>query len=158
MPVLTNYWPGFWVDLRTAIRTQWPEVATNLRTLQAQKINWVNLVEGGQMAFPYIVIHVEPARDMPEWGIQNEVYGVDVTFYYLAADAQGIAPTLEAKMKLMQDYLLSTPSAWTTLQVLEMRAVDVTEVNAVNASMLEQHTPFTAGAVSFTCLVGETLV
>jgi hypothetical protein len=158
MPVLTNYWPGFWVDLRGSIRLQWPEVATNLRTIQAQKINWVNLLEGGQLAFPYVVIHVEPARDMPDWGIQNQMYGVDVTLYYLAADAQGIAPTLEGKMKTMQDYLLSNPAAWTTLQVLEMRAVDVTEVNNVNASMLEQHMPFTAGAVSFTCLVGETLV
>ena len=158
MPVLINYWSGFWTDLRTAITTQWPEVGKNLRSIQAQKLNWVNLIESGNLTFPYVVIHVEPARDVDTWGLQNQTYEVDVTFYYLAADAQGIAPILEAKMKTMQDYLMSQTPAFTTLQVLNMRSIDVTEANEVSASMLEQHMPFTAGAVSFTALVGETLV
>ena len=157
MPALTNYWTGFWVDLRTAITTQWPEVGTNLRSLQAQKINWVNLIESGGLTFPYVVIHVEPARDADQWGMQNQAYEVDCTFYYLATDTQGIAPALESKMKTMQDYLLSS-TAFTALQVMNMRTVDVTELNAITESMLEQHMPFTSGAVSFTALVSETLV
>ena len=154
---LINYWPGFWTDLRLAVTTQWPEVGINQRALQVQKVNWVNLAESGAMPFPYVVIHVSEAREV-EWGMQNQAYEVDVTFYYLAKDAQGIAPALEGKMKTMQNYLLTVPEPFSTLQVLSMRAIDVTEVNEINAAFLEQHMAFTAGAVSFTAVVGEVLV
>lgn len=157
MPSFTNYWPTVWEDLRLAITTQWPEVANNFRAIQMEKLNWVNLLEEGTLVVPYVVIHIV-ARDSQEWGIQNQVWELDVTFYYINADNSGYAPSLEERCKTMQNYVLSEPSPFSSIQVINMLTVDATEANEVNVINLEQNMKYTAGAVGFTCIVGETLV
>ena len=151
---MANYWPNFWVDIRTAITTVWPEVGVNYRAIQMEKVNWENLLNSGGIVPPYVVIHVPPVQESEDWGVCNLTFTPTVSLYYIAQDASGLPAALEAKIKAMQDYLKS--ATFTAIQLLEGQSVDVTEANAVNVSMLEAAMPFSAGCLTFTCLVGES--
>lgn len=153
---MANYWPNVWQELQATVHTVWPEVTISFRALQAERLNWSNLIEFGQVSAPYVVIQTPAPVQDQEWGLQNIVYAMHVSLYYIAQNAgTSVQATIEAKLKVMQDYVLST--AFVNFQQIDGDIkTDVTEMNPVNESNLQALTPLTAGTLTFTIIFGET--
>lgn len=154
---MANYWPDVWTDLRTAITTTWPEVGVIMRTNQAEKLNWANIIADGKLTPPYVGVHFPPAQESDAWGMANIFYETTVTFHYVATNSgTDMGATLEERLKTMQDYV-KTSTSFTAIEVMGHGLVtDVTEANPVNQSMLEANMPYSAGSLTFDILFGES--
>lgn len=153
---MANYWTGFWTDINGAVAAAWPEIGANFRAVQAERINWANVVASAELTPPYVVVQAHAEEDTGEYSSGDSLaYRVHVTVHYiLKMSGTDAAAAIEAKLKTLQDGMFST--TFTTLAVLNAGwAVDVSESNAVNESMLQASMPFSAGSISFDCIVGE---
>jgi len=155
---MANFWPLVWTELQATVHTVWPEITLSFRSLQAERLNWANLVEFGAVSLPYAVLQTPAPVQDPEWGLQNIVYAMQVSLYYIAENAgTSVQATLEASLKAMQDAIIAT--VFTNFQLIDGDIkTDVTEYNPVNESNLQASTPFTAGSLTFTIIFGETVL
>jgi hypothetical protein len=154
---MANYWTDVWNDLYNAVAVVWPEIGTSMRAIVSERINWVSVLEAGEISAPYVIIHLPPPLETVEYGMGNTVYECFPGFYYIANSAE--ADALEGKMKAMQDYVTGqNPRPFTALQFQPGGlATDVSETNEVNLSMLEAAMPFTAGSLRFRAICGESI-
>lgn len=158
---MANYWPDFWSDVRGAIAGVWPDIGANFRAVQAERVDFQRLIQSAQMADEYVVTQMSARQDSEWGGITWTAYRCQVRVHYIArsgipAASGDMAAYIEAKLKLLQDALQVPDAGFTVMQVLDTGfEVDVTESNAVNASMLESNLPFSGGALAFEAIVGE---
>lgn len=161
---MANYWPGFWTDVRGAILSAWSDITADFRAVQMERLNWYNLLNtsresGGLKGLtpPWCVIEYDVQQD--DWGLQNEVFRVTLTVYYIGSPTgTDYAATLEGKVKALEDIVRNPAATFTTMQVLnEGMVVDVTEHSPANQTFLQQAMPYMAGSLTFQALVGEVI-
>lgn len=154
---MANYWPNVWTDLHTAIHTAWSDISVQMRALQAERIDWKEFVRLAKITPPYAVIQGSFQQDPDVGGITATVYRGRITVYRIEQNhGSDIAATIEAQLKTLQDTLQDPLTPYTTMQVWDSGfAVDVTEANPVNAAMLGQEMPFSAGSLTFEIIFGE---
>lgn len=142
-----------WTDLKGAINHVWPEINAIIRVTQMQKRNWFNLLTNGELAAPWVVVHLPAAVDTDDYGVANQTYEVTPTVYYIAADdGVAIAGTLEAKAALLQDYLLT--GAFSFLVLSQGMEIDASDDNMVNIAFRESDNAYSSCSLKFMGIAG----
>lgn len=159
---MANYFPAVIDELRTTIITAWPEIATNHRLTQIERVNWRDMVEkadlgaAGGIDPPWVVMDVGAATPDPTWGAVMETYRWAVSVYYIESTRGSTdrAAAIEAKLVTLRDALAAV-AGFTNFVVVEEPILDVSAANPMNELFLEHAAPLMAGSVVVNLLVGE---
>lgn len=149
---MATNWTAFFDGLRAAAAAVWTDTPT-AGIWTAARIERIPLEE---IDVPFSVIVRSPARETDEYGITNQSYLLDVTWYYVFQIDQvsDYEETAAAKAEALEDYLLVNDPAGG--QVIRITQQDVTPDDPVMMLFLDKAKPFYAGAVTAQVLVGET--
>lgn len=145
-----------WTSLRDACRNAakavWPEVTTP----GVWPVDRIERVPLEDIDLPFAAVLYGSAQMTPEWGITNQSYLLDVTFFYVfrISTSTEYPEVAAAKGEAMEDYLLTTGLA--PVQVIDVTAQEASQDSPLNALILEKQKPYWSVGVTAQILVGET--
>ena len=149
-------WTALRSACRAAVTATWTDVTAN-GVWPVDRIERVPL-DDDNLNLPFATILYGRAEVSGDWGITNQSYLLDITFFYvfridLVTEYGEIAA---AKGEALEGYLLAT--GLTTGQVIDMTQQASSQDNDLNMLILDKQKPYYAASVTAQVLIGETNV